>query len=173
MRSILFHLSSGIETLLFCSGSIILISLQLSLVMFQLNVLTTLNVMLKIHAERIFVKRASGVFANECRCSHNLRLVDREKSKRSQRVIIYVFDERAKTYPKIPELITNLRGTTSRGKHCNLSGLFVVALHLRASDPMQNPRTRRVPPYISSGRRGYTAGPDSPQSPLLPVYCIA
>jgi len=86
--------------------------------------------------------------------------------------IIYVFDERAKPYPKIPELITNLR-TTSRGKHCNLSGLFVVALHLRASDPMQNPRTRRVPPYIFPGRRGYTAGPDSPQSPLLPVYCIA
>lgn len=67
------------------------------------------------------------------------------------RAIIYVFDERPKTYPKIPELITNLR-TTSRGKRCNLSGLFVVALHLRASDPMQNPRARRVPPYISLGR---------------------
>jgi len=103
---------------------------------------------------------------------HNLRLIDREKSKRSQRVIIYIFDERAKTYPKIQELITNLR-TTSPGKHCNLSGLFVVALHLRASDPMQNPRARRIPPYISLGRRGYTAGPDSPQSPLLLVYCIA
>jgi len=79
---------------------------------------------------------------------HNLRLIDREKSKRSQRVIIYIFDERDKTYPKIQELITNLR-TTSRGKHCNLSGLFVVALHLRASDPMRNPRARRIPPYIS------------------------
>lgn len=91
--------------------------------------------MFKIRAEGIFIKYR--VRERMRQCSHNLRLVGREKSKRSQRAIIYVFDERAKTYAKIPELITNLR-TTSRGKHCNLSGLFVVALHLRASEP-QNP----------------------------------
>lgn len=115
---------------------------------------------------------AANERASERGCFRNLGLVGREKSERiPARRIIYASDERAKTYPcpKVPGAYYEFTNRPLEGSIGNLSGLFVVALHLRAPGPMQNP----VPPYISPGLGGHAAGPDSPQSPLLPVYCIA
>lgn len=41
---------------------------------------------------------------------------------------------------KNPVGLLRIYETTSRGKRCNLSGLFVVALHLRALAPCRNPK---------------------------------
>lgn len=96
------------------------------------------------------------------------RLVDREKSERPL-FMPSTNEPRHTRAQKFSELITNLR-TASRGKHCNLSGLFVVALHLRAFAPCRIPEPAVSHPIYPSDV-GDT--PDSPQSPLLPVYCIA
>lgn len=95
---------------------------------------------------------------------------------RRVRRIIYAFDERAKTYPcpKVPGAYYEFTKPASRGKHWQSIGAVCCRVtSARSLAPCRIPEPGVSHPYISPGLRGHAAGPDSPQSPLLPMYCIA
>lgn len=108
------------------------------------------------------------------RSGRDLRLAGREKSERSRRPLFmpWTNEPRHTRAQKLSGFITNLRtrplgGSIAIYRGCLLSRYICALPHAES----QIPRAASHPIYPSDV--GDTAGPDSPQSPLLPVYCIA